>query len=321
MVTLKNIGLGLILTAVSLATLPAKGLAYNFHYSQEESEIFITDFNSSRGWLLNGTEIDSGTIKASSPWGKASYFIAPVNLDQGDVFLYWSGVFPKGARTEPDKYYVGLQYADNAFVCYDSQTGMIVGSSPCTGSSVSEVDENAELKVEMRPQDRTNLANTYNSLYLDPDFDPINNYSPATTRVNVPSYQEAVMMDFRLKIRKGSSTESEAILSFWNSTSWLLMTPKSGYSLPLSIGSSDWIDANRQIDNPVTFEAINLQFRQAASTRQSAVTAIALTQVRQQSIQLRQQSVKVPEASTTIALLLVLGLGMLSTRQKMKENL
>ncbi len=314
MVILKNIGLGLILTALNLVTLPTNGFAYNFHYAQEESEIFNTDFDTYSGWLLNGTVIDSGTIKASSPWGKASYAIAPVNLDQGDVFLYWSGIFPKSARTEPDKYYVGLQYADNAPVCYNSQLGIIVGTPPCTGSSVSEVDENAELKVEMRSRDRTNIANTYHRLYLDPDFDPVNNYSPATTRVNVPSYQEAVPMDFRLEISKKSSTESEAIFSFWNGISWLSMTPKQGYSLPLTIRGSDWLDANRQIDNPVTFEAINLQFRQSSSIRQSAITAIALTQVQPQS---RQQSVKVPEASTTIALPLVLGLGMLLTRRTM----
>lgn len=313
MLTLKNIRLGLVLIAMGLTTLPTQGLAYNFHYTQEELEIFNTDFDSSSGWLLNETVIDSGTIKASSPWGKASYSIAPVNLDQGDVFLYWSGIFPKSARTEPDKYYVGLQYADNAPVCYDNQTRMIVGIPSCTGISVSEVDENAELKVEMRPQDRTNLANTYHRLYLDPDFDPINNYSPATTRVNVPSYQEAVIMDFRLEIRKRSSSESQVILSFWNGISWLSITSKPGYILPLTIEESDWIDANRQIDHPVTFEAINLQFRQSASTRQSAITAIGLTQVRSQAIQ-QQQSVQVPEASMTIVLPLVLGLGMLSTR-------
>lgn len=314
---MKNIGLGLVLTAVSLA-IPTQGLAYNFHYTQGESEIFNTDFNSSSGWLLNGTVIDSGLIKASSPWGQASYSITPTNLDQGSVFLYWSGIFPKSARTEPDKYYLGLQYANNAPVCYDRQTNRIVGSPPCTGLT-SEVDENAELKVEMRPRDKTNIANTYNRLYIDPDFDPINNYSPATTRVNVPSYQEAVAMDFRLEISKRSSTKSEATLSFWNGISWLLMTPKSGYSLPLSIDSSNWIDANRQIAAPVTFNSINLQFRQATATRQSAITAIALTQVRSQSGQ-QQQSIQVPEPSTLMALPLVLGLGGLFTRQKLKVN-
>jgi hypothetical protein len=319
--TLKQVGLGLVLTAVGLTAVPTKGFAYNFHYSPEESEIFTTDFNNSSGWLLNGTVINSGTIKANSSWGKASYSLAPVNLDRGNVFLYWSGIFPTSARTETDKYYIGLQYADNDPVCYNSQTRTIVGKPPCTGTSVSEVDENAELKAEMRPRDRTNIANTYHRLYLDPDFDPINNYSPATTRINVPSYQESVPMDFRLAIRKRSSTEYRANLSFWNGSSWLTTTPKQGYSLPLIIKSSDWIDANRQINNPVTFEAINLQFRQASATRQSRITAIALTQVRPQPrLQLQQQAVQVPETSTTVALPLVLGLGMRLTRRKVKDG-
>ncbi|GFE71254.1 hypothetical protein [Chroococcus sp. FPU101] len=316
MITPKNLGLGIVLTVFSLSTLTAKGFAYNFHYTSAETEIVNTDFDSSNGWLLNGTVIDRGTIKASSSWGSASYPIAPVNLDQGDVFLYWSGIFPSSARTEPDKYYVGLQYADNAPVCYNSQTNSIVGSPPCTGIAVSEVDENAELKVEIRPRDRTNITNTYHRLYIDPDFDPVNNYSPVSTRVNVPNYQEAVAMDFRLNIRKVSSSQYEAMLAFWNGISWLSMTPKSGYTLPLNISSSNWIDANRQISNSVTFEAINLLFRQAASTRQSMITAVALTQISPQTRSLalnqaRPQAIQVNESSKNLALPLVLGLGML----------
>jgi hypothetical protein len=245
MTNLNNIGLALVLTTLGLATVPTKGFTYDFHYTQAESEIFTTDFNTDSGWSLSGTNIDiaAGTIKANSAWGKASYAIAPVNLAQGDIFLYWSGIFPQKARTESDKYYLGLQYADNDPVCYNSQTGTIVGMPPCTGTSVSEVDENAELKVEMRPRDKTNINNTYHRVYLDPDFDPVNNYSPATTRLNVPTYQETVPMDFRLGISQKTATEYEASLSFWNGVSWLTMTPKQGYSFPLTIGASDWIDA------------------------------------------------------------------------------
>lgn len=319
MLTLKKFKLGVVLSTISLLSLPIKGFAYNFNYTQDETVIFNTDFDSSSGWLLSGTVIDSGLIKGSSPWGKASYSITPVNLDKGNVFLYWSGIFPRNARTEPDKYYVGLQYADNAPVCYDNPTNQIVGTPPCTGLTVSEVDENAELKVEMRPRDKTNLANTYHKLYIDPDFDPINNYSPVSTRLAVPNYVEGVAMDFRLQISKGL-TQSSALFSFWNGISWQSMTAKQGYSFPLLINSSDWSDANRQSENPVTFEAINLAFRQAASTRQSAITAIALTQVLSQtSLQQRQASVQVNEPSSITALSF-LGLGIFFLRKKKNKE-
>jgi hypothetical protein len=317
MITLKTIGLSLTVASLGLVSLPTQGLASSFRYGQEESELFATDFDTSSGWLLGGTVINSGTIRSNSPWGKASYSLNPVSLDEGNIFLYWSGIFPIGARTEPEKYYVGLQYSDNAPVCYNSQTNRIVGNPPCTGTSVSEVDENAELKVEMRPRDKTNSANTYHKLYVDPDFDPISNYSPASTRTNVPAYKENVPVDFRLGIGKKKLTEYEISFSYWDGISWLLMTSKQGYNLPLIVGASDWINANRQIDSPVTFEAINLQFRQATATRQSAITAIALTQIRSQPIPLRQQAIQVPEASATITLplLSILGLGMLFLRE------
>jgi hypothetical protein len=269
--------LNLFVTLLGVINLPSKVFAYDFHYSSSETEIINTDFDSSNGWSLNGTTINGGKIFGTSGWGTASYSINPVNLDQGDVFLYWSAVFPNKANTEAEKYYLGLQYADNAPVCYDSLANKIVGTPPCTGTSVKIVDENAEIKVAMRPLQKGNPGNTYNSLYIDPDFDPIANYSPASTRLNLPTIPTT---DYRLQISKASSNTYEALLSFWDNTNttWVNIAPKSTY-LPLSIKDSDWIDANRQIESPVTFEAINLQFRKGSSLN-SEITALALTQVR-----------------------------------------
>ena len=312
MFTYKTITLNLLLTLLGLITLSTKVLAYDFRYNSSETEIFNTDFDSSSGWSLSGTTISDGKISGASTWGTASYSINPVNLDQGNVFLYWSAIFPNKARTEPEKYYLGLQYADNAPVCYNTLTNKVVGTPPCTGSSVVRVDENAELKVEMRPRDTTNAGNTYNRVYVDPDFDPVANYSPASTRLNLPTIPTT---DFRLGISKVSPTAYEALLSFWDNTAWVNLAPKSTY-LPLSIKDSDWIDANRQIESPVTFEAINLQFRKGSSLN-SEITALALTQIRPQ-LRLRQ-FVTVPESSSIMGLPLVLGFGIFLKRQKRKH--
>jgi hypothetical protein len=318
MIMMRKIGFNLFLAALSLAALPVRGTAYNFHYPPGETTLLNTDLNNAKRWLLNGTAIASGTLKATAPWGSASYPLPParrVNLAQGKIVLYWSGFFPMNARTEPDKYYLGLQYADNAPVCYDSQSRTIVGYPPCRGDSVSLVDENAELKVEIRPQDRTNLANTYHRLYIDPDFDPVSNYSPASTRLEVPPYLETVLTEFRLEISQIGQT-ARANLSFWDGRSWQLMKPKPGYSLPLSIASSDWIDGERQVENPIVFEAINILFRQGNSTRRSEITAVALTQIRSQARNFQVSSVQVDEPSPKIYSFLGLCLSLLVTRYR-----
>ncbi|ABA21656.1 conserved hypothetical protein [Trichormus variabilis ATCC 29413] len=315
MFTYKSISLGLLLTLLGLITLPTKALG-QFSYDANETEIFKTDFDNSDGWSLSGTTINAGKIVGTSAWGTASYSLNNrVNLDLGPVSLYWSGIFPStNAHRENDKYYVGLQYVDNAPVCYNSSSNTIVGTPPCpSGSSI--VDENAELKVAMRPRNPTNVADTYHQVYVDPGFDPISNYSPASTRLNLPAGQPT---DFRLRVSKVSSTSYEASLSYWDiaQTAWKIFDPKSTLmSSPLTIKASDWIDANGLIESPVTFEAINLQFRKG-STRNSEITALALTQVLPPLLQ--QQSITVPEGSSIIGLPLVMGFGILLKRQKQK---
>ncbi|QLE58345.1 PEP-CTERM sorting domain-containing protein [Nostoc sp. TCL26-01] len=309
MLTFKNISFNLFLGLLGLLSLPTKALAGDFHYSQEETVIFQTDFDSSSGWLLNGTKIESSKIYGTLPWGVASYPLQPVNLELGEVFLYWRGIFPLNAHPERDKHYVGLQYSNNDPVCYNSQSLTIVGTPPCTGSSVIQVDENAELRLEIRPRDKRNPSNTYHRYYIDPGFDPQNNYSPASTQVNVPTYRELVPTDFRLQISQVSSSAYTALLSSWQDNSWVAATPKTSYSIPLSLSASDWLNAKGEIENPVTFAAINLQFRKG-STQNSEITAVALTQIQS------QQSASVTESSTTIGLPLVLGFGLFLKRQR-----
>ncbi|MBD2250839.1 PEP-CTERM sorting domain-containing protein [Nostoc parmelioides] len=317
MFTYKSISLGLLLTLLGSITLPTKALG-QFSYDANETVIVETDFDSTDGWSLRGTSIDAGKIFGSSAWGTASYSLKnPVNLDLGPVSLYWSGIFPRNARTEPEKYYVGLQYADNSPVCYNSSINRIVGTPPCpSGSSI--VDENAELRAEIRPYDAGNSGNRYHRLYIDPDFDPVNNESPASTLLDNKDRTNSVT-DFRLRVSKVSSTSYEASLAYWDlaSAAWKIFDPKStSNSSPLEILASKWINADKSApaESPVTFEAINLQFRKA-STRNSEITALALTQI---VLPLQQPSITVPEGYSIIGLPLVMGFGILLKRQKQK---
>ena len=275
----QKLGLSIFLSTTFICSFTTQSFAANFNYNSDEIEIFHTELDSSQGWLLEDTQIDSGIISATDSWGKASYSISPLNLDDGDIFLYWSGIFPERAKTERDKYYVGLQYSDNDAVEY--QGGL--------------VDENAELKMAIRPEDKSNTNNSYNQIYVDPDFDPVNNFSPATTQVETPNYQTLETTDFRLKISKVNETIYEASSFYWNGFNWELMTAKQGNNSPLEIQSSDWVNAKREVESPVTFEAINLLFRNPGS----AITAVALTQVQ------GDNSAKVPEPSTILGLPLI----------------
>jgi hypothetical protein len=310
-----KLGTNLALIALGMGFAVDKSAAYNFHFGARETAIYHTDFDTSTGWALTGTVITEGAIKGISAWGSASYSIAPVSLDKGDINLYWSGIYPIGATTESDKYYVGLQYFDNSPVCYNSQANVIVETPPpCSGDSVTQVDENAELKVALRPKDKTNVGNTWDQLYIDPNFDPVNNYSPASTRLNIATYQETVPVDYRLKVRKKSPTTYKATLSSWNGSAWVNLTAKPGYTSPLSILDANWINAVQEIEKPVTFESINLQFRQATASRQTAITALALTQgqpfLTSRSAALATMPVGTPEPNLAI-ISLTLGLGML----------
>ncbi len=291
--SLKKLGLSLFLSTAFICSFSHKSLASNFKYSSQEFEIFNTELNTDGGWLLEGTEIVNGELqgKEKSQWGKASYAISPLNLDDGDIFLYWSAILPDNAKTERDKYYVGLQYSDNKPVPY-------LGNF---------VDENAELKMAIRPQDKSNSGNSYNQVYIDPDFDPSNNYSPATTRVETPATLSSQTTDYRLQITKVDATayDYEASFFYWNGSDWQLSNPKDGYTSSLKISSSDWINAEREIESPVTFEAINLLFRNPGS----AVTAIALTQIQE------NDSASVPEPSTIMGLPLIFLL-----QRKLKQN-
>lgn len=277
---LQKLALSLFISTTFICSFAAKSLAANFNYNSDELEIFNTEFDSSEGWLLEGTEIDNGTISGTSDWGKASYAISPLNLNNGDIFLYWSGIFPEVAKTERDKYYVGLQYSDNDAVEYNG----------------SLVDENAELKMAIRPKDKFNVRNSYNEIYIDPN---VGTSSPAKTRVEIPDIQPLETTDFRLKVSKVNENKYEASSFYWNGVDWELMGAKEGNNAPLQIQSSDWLNAKGEIESPVTFEAVNFVFRKPGS----AITALAVTQVQGNT------RAAVPEPSTILGLPLIFALG------------
>jgi hypothetical protein len=320
---LSKISFGAIVALSGLAISPVRAIAFSF--SSGESVIYRTEFNDANGWSLPGATIANGQIVGNTAFGTASYLLAnPVNVDLGEVFLYWSGIFPIRDPNNPnstiqnqntDNYFVGLQYAFNDPVCRVSATSAVLPSPTCpTGSTL--VNENAELKVRMRPRNPVNPGDRFHDIYVDPDAVGSN---LLTTRTNIPTYTEGVAKDYRLGVKKTGTSSYTATLSFWENSAWIPMTVQSTTNpLALTIQNTDWQDVRRwfttpaPFESPVTFEAINLQFRKG-STRDSSITSLALTRI--PPVSSAQFSAPdpspapatVPEPGATIALLSLLG--------------
>ncbi|GCA81307.1 hypothetical protein [Microcystis aeruginosa] len=328
MLTVPKITPSLVLALSSLALLPFQSLAFSF--GQGENPIFQTSFDntldaiSNSQWSLSsGVSITNGSMITSSDFARASYTLpSPVNLAQGDVFLYWTAIFPNDARPDQDSYFIGLEYAQNPPVCrLISGIPQIAGypNPGCTGS-YTVVQEDAELKVNMRPRNETNSGDRFNLIYLDPDAHTTDN--PRRTKLNQPVLKSTPNqlnnreLSFRLGISKSiDNPNSQTVtLSFWDEAQWKSMTIFDAVTpLSLEIENSEWVDVRRwfenpdPFENPLTFEAINFVLRKpSSSVNSTAITALALTQIPIPN--LSPLPVSVPESSYPIAMFSILGL-------------
>lgn len=339
MLTVPKITPSLVLALSSLALLPFQSLAFSF--GEGENSIFQTSFDntldaiSNSQWSLSsGVSITNGSMITRSDFARASYTLpSPVNLAQGDVFLYWTAIFPNNARPDQDSYFIGLEYAQNPPVCRLINGNPQIAGYPnptCTGSYTS-VQEDGELKVNMRPRNGSNSGDRFNLIYLDPDAHTTDN--PRRTQLNQPvltsnpNQLNNRELSFRLGISKSTvdSNSQTVTLSFWDEAQWKSMTifntPTPPTPLSLEIKNSEWVDVRRwfespdPFENPLTFEAINFVLRKPSSTPNStAITALALTQIPIPN--LSALPVSVPESSYPMAMFSILGLFTMLMKRK-----
>lgn len=286
--------------------LPTRVLAFNFHTGAHETVILNDDFDTHTGWQLGQqVTISGGVIRHtdSGSYGRATYqFDQPLNLAEGAINLYWSGIFPNGAHRELNAYWASLQFADNAPVCWNSGSNEVLTTSGgACPSGYLKVDEDSELRVWLRPESRAH--NTFHRVYVDPGFipgvDPEGLDYPLTQfwHPNHPDDAE----QYRLRVEQ-IGTVTEAVLSFWDGSDWQALSTRSGSDNPLLINDSDWTDVEGNIYAPI-FEALNFQFRGPGHNGNAThVDAIAVTQE-------LNTAQTVPEPALLLGLLAVGGFG------------
>ena len=283
-----------------LLLLPTRAVAFSFQTGLDETVIFSDNFDTDAGWQMEGrVEISNGVLthQDTGSYGRARYQLdQPLSLDDGAISLYWAGVFPNMAHRERDAYWASLQFADNAPVCWDRGTNDVlpIDTAGTCPNGTLRVDEDAELRVWLRPEAPT----VFHRVYLDPGFipgvDPEGLEYPLT-QFRYPNHADAVEQ-YRLRLEQVGNV-SEVSLSFWNGNDWQAMSTRRGNN-PLLIEADGWVDVEGTVYDPI-FEALNFQFRGPGfNGTPTWVEAVALTQE-------KHSTQSVPEPA------LLLGLGLL----------
>ena len=158
----KFINLTLLANLLFLLTNTKASIASSFYLTPEETPVLQETYS-------------SDPLQASTNWQRFSFDFTTLNVNEGNINVYWQHALPSNPKTERDKYSVGFRYAENDSVCWNGRdvrdpTNIIerVGGS-CPDSHPQQVKEDAEIKTFVRPR-------SYYTLHQDQGFggiDPI----------------------------------------------------------------------------------------------------------------------------------------------------
>ncbi len=158
----KFINLTLFLNLFLILTNTKASVAANFFLSSEETIVRQETF--------------ATPLEASTSWERFSFDLNSLNVNDGDINIYWQDDLPQNPQTERDKYSVGFRYAENDSVCWNGKNvreseNLVTkeASGSCPDSHPNEVKEDAEIKTFVRPK-------SYYTLHQDQGFggiDPI----------------------------------------------------------------------------------------------------------------------------------------------------
>ncbi len=301
--------------------------AADFKFGDDETVLLNEDFDSQGEWKLPATaKIDSGYLIPEGNFQTASLNLEDLGIDslspsKGAINLYWRAIFPKGAKQERNAYIPALQYAENPVFCWNGKGGdeaVVVieeDGSPCQ-TDLRRVEENAELRAWLRPQERGKPG--FTRLYADPDFTP--GVEPEQRDTSEFAFmrldsQRNEITDYRMRIEEIDG-EVEVELSFFNNDDEWKSIGES-----LVVDSSQWKYVAGQdeetgdfiygIEESVTFESINILLRRDTRREATKIDAIALTQEK------IFDSKSVPEPTSVFSLLVAGALGIVRwNRQK-----
>jgi hypothetical protein len=184
-------------------------------------------------------------------------FQTPLDINNGDIFIYWSSFFPNSLNRnqdrEADKYYIGLEYAENDPVCWNGLGGAnsIIKSVNVNGSCDSgytKQKENASVRMLLYPEGGT----VYHRLYEDEGFDP--NEPAPPNRLNKPYLNNDKDQKYRLQFSKVDNNQIKVTPYYFTNNLWEVITPRQGLDSFILLDYTD----NQEL---LTFETINIQFR------------------------------------------------------------
>ncbi len=277
----KFINLTLFLNLLLLLTSTKASIASNFFLTPEET--IIKSF--------------SEPLKAEGNWERFSFELTTLNVNDGDINVYWQDDIPQNPSTERDKYSVAFRYAENDSVCWngrdvrDSNNILAKVGGSCPNSHRQEVKEDAEIKTFVRPK-------SYYTLHQDQGFggiDPIgtglvfsgNNVDTYKMTLSLLDQDTIAASTFFLS----SGTWQEMSVFDLNSNQKdLLGVEQTSSTLPLPIAYSNEL---------ATIEGIDIQFRRPGT----GIKELLVSQATPKSV---------PEGSNLFSLLNVglLGLGL-----------
>lgn len=300
----KFINLTLFLNLLFILANTQAGTASNFVITSEETIIQEKPF--------------TGELGASFDWQRISFnFTDVLNINEGDITVYWQDELPPSASTEGDKYSVGFRYAENEPVCWnggdvrDSANIVAKVNGSCPDTHKNMVDEDAEVKTFIRPFSPTNPGNSYYTLHQDQGFGGID---PIGIGLQIPHNVDTYKMTLSLI----DENTIGATTFYWNlaEPKWqeldvfnlsstqknLLGVENLSSSLPLPLTYTQEL---------ATIEGIDIQFRRPGTI----IKDLLITQAKSSQIPSNAIPASVPESSNLIGLFISIGLLGLTTQK------
>ena len=295
----KFINLTLVTNLLFLLTNAKVSMASSFYLTPEETTVRQETYS-------------SYPLQGSTNWQRFSFDFTPLNVNEGNIHVYWQHALPPNPSTEGDKYSVGFRYAENDSVCWNggnvrepANIVELVGGS-CPDSHPQQVEEDAEIKTFVRP-------NSYYTLHQDRGFggiDPLgtglvfpgNTVDTYRMTLSLLDGDTIAVSTFFLE---EETWEEMSVFNLNDTQKDLLGVRQTSSILPLSLAYEEQL---------TTIEGIDLQFRRPGTGIKKLLVTQALTT--SQALSTTQATLNsVPEGSNLFSLLSVglLSLGLAIT--------
>jgi hypothetical protein len=219
-----------------------------FAYLPGEREVFRSTFATTNGWDMPDMFVANGELfgNAGAYWMKAVHTLAaPLDLDDGELALYWSFRTDANQSEDGAAVYLRLNFTDTPSIIEQYNVTMNVRPGQFGGPPIH--------------------AGRW-LLYVDPGYF-IPHTADSELRPAISFTSTNLDATFRLTMRKVGEVVRLTPF-FWNGAAWEMIQPQAGFTVPLEANVTTALTNNQVV------RSLEVQFFQATP----AVDAIALTQ-------------------------------------------